>query len=348
MQIATFPWIPCAVGLVGASLIVVTPATHVTPDFEVPAVALTASGNPITDLIDVLQAAVPTATALSDEIAGDPFPVLQQIIENQIGYVENFPADAGTIPTEIADNLQAAIAAALGPDGSEYVYSQLPSILPGIADYQALYQFGESAASGVVLGEVGTVLSPILAFDDSFQTIIDDLTGATPDATAAFNELLEIPATVTNAFLNGYGDIDLAPLISDLGPVAAHYTLNGSLDLGGLLSPAGTFQSALDLAFQYGPVCTISPDGTGECVESVGEQLGQPVGPIASLEALAQDVAHAISPTGTTDGLPDVSTLFGGDLTTLLGGDLSTALTNLPTEFGTLSTDILSGLTSLF
>jgi hypothetical protein len=327
--------------MIGAGVIsVVAPTPTVRDEPEFHAVKLSAAGDPITDLIDVLQAAAPTVTALYDQFSADPFPVLQQLGENQIGYAENFPADAATIPTQIADNLQAAITAAFGPEGGGFVYGELPSVLAGIADYQALYQFGESAASGVILGEVGTVLSPILALNDNVQAIVGDLTVATPDVTAAFNELSEIPANITNAFLNGYGDIALGPLITALGPTAADYTVGGELPLGGLLSPAGTFAEALDLSLQYGPVCTVSPDGLSQCVESIADQFGGPVGPIASLEALSQDVAHAIAPTGTPDGLPD--------LTASLGGDLSTASANLTTEFSNLTTELLTSLTNFF
>lgn len=331
-----------SVATAGAGAIVVTPAAPALLNgVESHAVTLTAVDDPITAFEDVLQTASANATALYDDFAAAPFPALQQFIVDLIGYAQNYPADTATIPTEIADHLK-DVMALLDPAAGGLLYSALP----GLEDDQMLYSFAESPVSGVVLGEVATILSPILALNDSYQDIVSDLSGAAPDTTAAFNEVVDIPANILDAALNGQfldgtiPEIDLSPLVTALGPVAPYYSVTDPvLPLGGLLSPdGGSFLHSLAFEVGYFPPCLPS-----SCFVEEFLSLGTQVGPIGALEVLSQDVAQAIGWNGTGNPLEVVP-----DLTTLLGGDLSTTLTNLPTELSTLTTDILSGLTALF
>jgi hypothetical protein len=341
MEIAARSRVASVVTLVGAGFIAISPVTLLLPNVEVPAVALTAVDDPLTAWEDVLQTASANATTLYDQWAADPFPVLHQVGENLTGYIDNFPTDAGEIATQIADNLQAAFTAAFDAGTTGPLYGIIESALPSLADYQSLYEFAASPVSGVLLGEVGTVLGPVLALKDSYQDFVSDLSGATPDTTAAVNDLLNIPANIADAYLNGQfldgtsPEIDLSSLVSALG-TAPYYSVDAELPLGGLLSTnAGSFFNALDLDVSYMPPC-MPPI----CMSFESFQAGEAIGPIAALEALSQDVAQAITPTGTADSLPD--------LATLLSGDLSTALANLPTEFSTLTTDLVNSVTSLF
>lgn len=333
MKIAAGSLIPASLVLASAGVIAVSSAISPAPDVEKPAVALIAVDDPLTAWEDVLQTASTNATTLYDQWTADPFPVLQQVSDNLTGYLANLPGDAGTISTQIVDNLQAAFAAAF--EGS--TNSFLADALPALGHYQDLYEFAASPASGVLLGELGTVLSPILALNDSIQDIHGDLSGATPDLTAALNNLLDIPANIADAYLNGQfldgtsPEIDLASLISALG-VAPYYSVDATLPLGGLLSTdGGSLLSALALGIGYAPPCS-----DDVCFAEFEEQLGGAVGPVAALEVLAQDIAQAITPStpAAADSLPDLSAL--------LGSDLSTALTNVSAEFTTLTTDLLS------
>ena len=77
--------------------------------------------------------------------------------------------------------------------------------------------FSGSPLSGILWGSVGTTLGPLLQLNDDITAITTALSGATPDYTTAFNDLLDMPANVTNAFLNGYGDINLDTLLTDFG-----------------------------------------------------------------------------------------------------------------------------------
>jgi len=72
-----------------------------------------------------------------------------------------------------------------------------------------LLDFTGSPLSGVLIGELGTTLSPVLEFNADITAIGDALGGSTPDLTTAFQDLVNMPADITNTFLNGYGDVDL-------------------------------------------------------------------------------------------------------------------------------------------
>jgi hypothetical protein len=331
-----------SVAVLGAGVIVVTPAAPALLNVEAHAVTLTAVDDPITAFEDVLQTASANATTLYDDFAAAPFPALQQFITNVLADAQNYPADAATLSTDIGDHVKDLIAL-LDPSEGGFLYSALP----GLQDYQLLYSFAESPVSGVVLGEVATVLSPILALNDSYQDIVSDLGGAAPDTTAAFNDLLNIPANVADAYLNGQfldgtmPEINLSSLVTALGPAATGYSITDPvLPLGGLLSPGGgSFLDALAYGGGYFPPCPPGGPCSGESLISLGGQ----VGPIGALEVLSHDVAQALggnAPGNPFEAVPDLSTLFSGDL--------STALANLPTEFSTLTTDLLTALTSSF
>lgn len=256
---------------------------------------------------------------------------------------------AGALTTG-EDIWQAVIAAAFGPDAAlldatshDGFFSSLPNILPGLADHQLLYDFSASPASGVLLGDVGTVLSPMLALQNSIHEIIGDLGGASPDPAAALTEFLDIPAAVTNAFLYGYGEIDLAPLVSALGPIAQYYTLDAELPLGGLLSPAGSFFTALALEESYQPPCSEGPPII--CIRLEELTPGNHVGPIASLEELSHAVAQAIGSSGTGNSTAEALNLTAqlGELPTVLTA-LTTELSTLPAQLSALPADILASL----
>jgi hypothetical protein len=329
MQITRRPWIlASSVALVGAGMIAVNPPAPSRPDVHVRPVTLTAVDDPLTALDDVLQAASANATALNDEFAAAPLPALQQFVANLIGFADNYPGDAATIATEIADHLQ-NLTSLLDPSASGFLYNALADS----SDYQVLYQYAESPLSGVALGEAETVLNPLLALNDSYQDIVSDLGGATPDTTAAFNDVLDIPANILDALLNGQfldgtvPEIDLSSLVTALG-VAPYYSVSGPvLQLGGLLSPGGgSFLDALSYEGGYFPPCT-PPECFGEEFVAPGNQIGL----FGALETLSQDVATALGWSGTGNPLDVVS-------------DLPSAAGSLATEFNTLTTDFLATL----
>jgi hypothetical protein len=148
-------------------------------------------------------------------------------------------------------------------------------------------EFSGSPLSGILWGSFGTTVGPLLQLHDDFASIATALGGSTPDYTTAFNDLADMPANVTNAFLNGYGEIDLNTFLSDFGAVAPSGVDVDAiqLDLGGLLSPAGSLINGIGIT-----------DTLGDCSVACAT-LDVPsslVGPIASLFAQDQAIAEAV------------------------------------------------------
>ncbi|OHV05057.1 outer membrane porin GjpA [Mycobacterium talmoniae] len=316
------------------------------PDVAPPEIQLTAGLDPITPWVDVIQQASTNVSDLFAAWSSDPFPIIRQVATNQIGYLEDiFRGDFGTVFSQIAHNLQAGFTAPFVPDANllSTVEATWSSSVGGIggaalirtaqaaaalllggpvnhlnlfnfaydataddALVHALLGFTASPLSGVLLGAVGPVIGPGVALVDSIQSIIGDLSGPDTDPLAALNELINIPAHMTGAFLNGGESLDLTPLVSllDLPPaVEALVDINSvNLELGGLLSPAGSLFNALgfDVSVTGGLVGIDLP--------------GYGVGPIGSLIALTQAIAEAITPSGT-----DTFSALGGDLGGLAG-----------------------------
>ncbi|WP_428341686.1 hypothetical protein [Mycobacterium sp.] len=164
--------------------------------------------------------------------------------------------------------------------------------------------FVGSPLSGVLWGDIGTTLGPTVQFDNDVTAIGAALSGPTPDYMTALQELLNMPANVTNAFLNGYGNIDLSTLLNDFGAQLPASDANFVLDLGGLLSPAGSLLNGIGFS-----------ETLGDC--SIGcATLDVPtsaVGPIASMIGLDQAIAEAI-------GWDGVGNPLAGLLSELTGG----------------------------
>lgn len=191
--------------LVGATAIAISPVSVTPPDIMVsPAIELAAS----TDWADIFTRAGQNAQALFDTWQQAPAPpILQQIIANQISYLQELPDFAG-IATQIQHNIQAALAAPVAPNLSTLdppthgtFYNLLPAVLqlPGVPDLlhlvisptgeQLLAFFSTSALSGLILGMAGPVLGPLIALSSGLDAVRTDLTAATPDVAGALSTL---------------------------------------------------------------------------------------------------------------------------------------------------------------
>ena len=137
------------------------------------------------------------------------------------------------------------------------------------------------------------MLSPALQFDADVTAISDALSGSTPDFTAAFQDLVNAPANITGAFLNGYGDVNVDTLLTDLGlntlltDLGITVPPTATADLGGLLRSAGSLLNGLDITEMVGVACPNVLCATFDIPSTA-------VGPIASLIGLGQAVAEAI------------------------------------------------------
>lgn len=285
------PYATAGIALVGASVIAVTPVVAPSPDVRValPSVNLSAAVDPITPWIETINTATANAGNLIDSWLEAPAPVLQQVIANQLGYLGELP-DLAAIATQMKANLQATVTALVGADestlddngllGHKPVWDLLPILVDIPENVQPILDFSTSYLSGVLLGLAGPVVGPALALAVTTQAIVDNLSSENPDLATAFNDLINIPATMTDAFLNGGQHLDLTNLVTKIGPSIGLELPEGTtigIAFGGLLSPGGSIFNALDFGLAGIPVA----DGTGP-------------GAIGSLIGLSKTIAKAI------------------------------------------------------
>ena len=301
-ELAVRPYASAGIALVGASVIAISPVAPPPPDAEIsPQVRLSAAVEPITPWRNVISSADANLAGLAAVWRQDPAPVLRQVIANQIGYLRelpNFPA----IIEQIGANLEAALTAPFATDlgtlepGHAFAFPivteglpelDIPALLP--AELQPLLNLTTTYLSGVLLGLVGPVVGPALALSASTQAIIGHLTGDNPDPEAAFSDLINIPAGVADAFLNGGQSLDLTPVLAALGPVLGVELPEGTkigVAMGGVLSPGGSAFNALDITIEaLGFPLTISGQGPG----AIGSFIG-----------LSRVIAAAITPADQT------------------------------------------------
>lgn len=57
----------------------------------------------------------------------------------------------------------------------------------------------------------------MLQVNEDLTNISAALTGGDPDWDAALQNLTDMPANIVNAYLNGYGEVDLMPILTSWG-----------------------------------------------------------------------------------------------------------------------------------
>ena len=164
--------------------------------------------------------------------------------------------------------------------------------------------FVASPLSGVLWGLAGTELSPLAQLVDDGVHIFDALDSSTPDYTTAFDDLLNLPANVTNAFLEGYGNAN--NLLADFGLSLPGVT--PELDLGGLLSPAGSLFNAV--GFDLGASSSTDILGVTWSASAGIDDPATTVGPVASLLELGQAIAQSIGWDDIGNQLSGLASLF--------------------------------------
>ncbi|ORV39608.1 hypothetical protein AWC02_19720 [Mycolicibacter engbaekii] len=350
---AARPWLITGVALLSAGAIASGPVTAPVPALAGPqslAVQLTAGWD------DVWQTAEANATAIWNHFSAVPFPALQQVLANQIGYVHGVfdgSKSFGDIAQEVHTHLGALFGtpadgdtpaspgALFGPflpagGATDTLYQSLddvvtgpgmigsvmthaalftlltdPAILPDIAAslgfdesmvpvLGSVLEFAASPLSGILIGQVSTMLSPVLQFNEDLGNIWESLSAGSPDWSAAFDSLISMPANLADAYLNGYGEVDLMPILDQLGITLPALTLLDlpteitalSVNLGGLLSPAGSIFDAIGMG--------TTTDALGD-PELLFDLPGLGVGPIASMVAMSQAIAEAFGWDGSSD-----------------------------------------------
>ncbi|CAN5487143.1 hypothetical protein BH11ACT6_BH11ACT6_23720 [soil metagenome] len=308
------------VALMSAGVVAITPVAPPLPERVQAAVQLTADA----DWSVILDKAGQGAAGLASSYFDAPLPVLQQIVANQISYLGQLPDVAG-IAQQIAANIGNGLGAPFAPTTDsldaqhEFLYNALPLIqqIP-LVDLlfkisptgQALLDFATTYVSGAVLGLVGPLVGPVFVLGANLQSMIDDITAATPDPARALTTLLNTPAQMVDAFLNGGVHVDLTAVAEALGPSIGVEFPEGTkvgIAFGGLLSPGGSIFNALDLSYER--------DILGLPLIRVNLATGQGPGLIGSLIELNKTIAKAIgwdgsgSPLAPSEGSSDRSGL---------------------------------------
>ncbi len=109
MHTAVRPYFTGGIALVGASVIAVSPIAPPPPDIHLPnpaqvaaSVELAAFVNPITTLVDVIQTSINNLSTTGGQVLADPFPVLQQLGVNALGYANTLGTAAQGLANAIA------------------------------------------------------------------------------------------------------------------------------------------------------------------------------------------------------------------------------------------------------
>ena len=323
MHISVRSHLTAGIAVVGAGALALSPVTPLpqnlatVPTISALAVSLTASQgatvDPITLWIDTLQAASDNLTGLIEDYVANPFPIVQQVIANLITFVGELP-NFGTILTQVVNSTLAGLQApfvanpanisedpvtSIGPFpvSQSSIWALLPTLLPAdvYASLKPILDFTTTPVSGVLTGLIGPIVGPVLALSSSVGAIISALSAG--NFTAAINELINVPAYVTNAFLNGGENLDLTPVLGLLGITLPPSVQALGLNMGGLLTGSGvqpgeTYGVAFD---GLSATASVQLDPRLPAVTVVDP--GLPVGPIGALIFADNAVAEAIAVT---------------------------------------------------
>lgn len=219
-----------------AGVIAISPVTVAPPAFHLPAptsvvstrtVDLTAFVNPIAAWGDVLTTTVGDIGKLGQAYAADPFPIVRQIIANQVSYVQeivsigrlmgnNFVNWANGVPGKLQTAFQQLASGqfAAGVDGLyalplggllSVMFPLLQFDIPKRIAQNVTNVIGSLSSVGIqlALGALGVAHSAEQAFANNGQQFLD--AAKTGDATTAISTVINFPAAMVNAVLNGYG-----------------------------------------------------------------------------------------------------------------------------------------------
>lgn len=343
-------------------------------------VELTASFDPISPWIDVFMGsdgspgALANAEYLVGKVVNAPaFPVLQQVGANQIGYMTGLLDGTQTVSDvarSIGGNFQAALQAPFAYDpsllgaldgtasvtllkglfgdllhfdvttvGHREIFDTLRLLTVGDPLLRSVLDFTASPASGILYGAVGPILGPGLAFGHGVQSAVDNLS----DPITALNDLVNIPAHMAGAALNGGESLDVVDLATALGlpneiaigeiqlPLLPKMSLvKGIFDAlglktGGLLSPAGSLFNALDFAGRV----NVLNIGSFSLAEGGYGLPGHGPGAAGTLIGLPETIAKALNP-AWSGGNPLIDAIAGLFNTGPLNTFFPTSLLNGP------------------
>ncbi|WP_370061574.1 outer membrane porin GjpA [Mycobacterium sp. MAA66] len=331
------PLLTTSVGVAGAAVIALSPVAPPLPDIYHPslpelrssAVAFAAGFDPLAPWISAFETAQANATKIGDVFFQAPAVALQQILVNQskyLGEILRNPGTIGSVLGQIGHDVQTAIdtSVVVGADSAtrtdalagsidtlhNLALLTLPTFLKlnpqAISAVKNIMSFAASPLSGVLIGLLGPALSPAVALGQSLQSFVSHLTGPTPNLGAAVQDLVNIPANMVGAFLNG-ANVNLsalAPLVNRSGILLSGVSVNSlQLNLGGLFSTGSTQDGIGGSIFN-----SLAMGVTAQILVPITLNIpGQRVGPLAALTRLSQLIAKALGWSGKGNPLGSVA-----------------------------------------
>jgi hypothetical protein len=272
MNITYRSYLTAGVAALGAGAIALTPVQPI-PDHVALAqeravsnlaVTLASTIDPITPWVDTFKLSASNIKQLFDFYVQKPFPLLQTVGANTVTYFNELTSgNADLIPGQIWGNVQTFFQAPwsagatndegnyvgeyissvpvtatvpLGiPISQQFAFNLLPTVLgDAYTQLKPIIDFTATHYSGQAIGLIAPLLAPLVQLTRSFTAV-----GAyfeAGDVIGAINELINIPANVTNAVLNGAGYLDLTGVANAIAPLPPEVKSIG-LNLGGLISP---------------------------------------------------------------------------------------------------------------
>jgi hypothetical protein len=256
------PYATVGIALVGAGIIAVSPIAPPVPKLHLPAisdgrVALSAFVNPIAQWVEVLTDSGNSLAGLGQIVAADPLPIITQLIQNQTA---NINAITGAIGQGVGQTVGtlAAIPQTLITAANQLAAGQpnaavqtiwngiaLPGVFaiitPLLGTYPVFQQTVDNFAKvvdavgtsllGVGLSVLGPVQSVVNQFGSDTQAFADAI--GTGDLGTAVSAIVNMPATLTNALLNGTAGTPglLTPGTNpfDSGPIGALLRLRDTI-----------------------------------------------------------------------------------------------------------------------
>ncbi|MGY4710391.1 hypothetical protein ACXDF8_12675 [Mycolicibacterium sp. CBM1] len=225
------------VALIGASAIALSPIVVTPQQMHMPAIpvssiaaALTASAtstvDPFTEWVQVLTTTFNNIAALGQQVQADPDPILKQIIANQIDYATTISTGLANAGGSLVANLT-ALPQAFQTAAQQLADGQINNALStvffavlGLVEYPALQLLPLLNIPGQVLQNITNVVkaAPTVlvvasfsalstvstvegAFGEIAQTVYDAVGAG--DFGTAVNAIINAPAVLTDAFLNG-------------------------------------------------------------------------------------------------------------------------------------------------
>ena len=234
MQVAVRSYLTAGVAIVGATALVAAPITTSPPDIQVPGihaaqVELAAVTNPIEQWLQVFQGTFDNVVGIGGAVVDDPAPALRQLLANQLGYAQ---ATAGGL-TDTAEGFLGFLTDSVGPAfrqaAAQIAQGDIVGAAETITDLELPLLLAVSPLLGIlsIPGQITdnlsnvvkaltnpltvtsllvTVLGPgnaiISAAGASGQAFVDSVNSGDP--IGAITTVINIPAVLTGALLNGF------------------------------------------------------------------------------------------------------------------------------------------------